>query len=62
MHSCHEHLCVQTVTHNLKYLHVARGATERLGEVPNLGLTPVGLGEEGFGIRAVESLVKELLC
>lgn len=47
-----------------KYLHVARacGAIERLGGVPTFGLTPLGLGEEGLGGMATDSLVSELLC
>lgn len=47
-----------------EYSHAARagGAIERLGEAPNFGLTALGLGEEGLGGKAVDSLVRELLC
>lgn len=50
--------------HHRKDLHVARacGASERLGGVPTLGLVPLGLGEEGLGGAAIDSLVSELLC
>lgn len=40
---------------------LACGAMERLGGVPTLGLTPLGLGEEGFSGTAKVSSVSELL-
>lgn len=37
------------------------GAIERLGGVASFGRTPRGLGEEGLGGTAIDSLVSELL-